>query len=445
MAAKMASKKTKPVQVNNKKTAKKPANRMNAFYAMGGGVTPVINSTALGVIETARKHGIKVYAGRHGIQGLLLEELYDTSKETSKTLQALHLRPGAAFGSCRYKLTDVEKDLKDYERIIEVCRAHNIGYVFYNGGNDSADTTHKLAAFSRKVGYPLICIGIPKTMDNDLPVTDNCPGYGSVAKFLATAALETGIDAKSMSPATEIYIMETMGRHAGWLPAASALARQKPGDPPHIILCPEIVFDEEKFLAKVSESVRKYGYCHIVTSESLKDKDGHFIADTGQRDAFGHIQKGCIAPILANKIRDRFNYSFHVSVVDYIQHSSRHLGCTVDLKQAYAVGKAAVEMAVAGKNDVSPIIVRKPGKKYQWTLGETRLENIANTEKNMPRKYITKDGMDVTKDCIDYIRPLIQGEDIPPFKNGLPCYPELKLILAPKKTKTVYRLKDERG
>jgi len=425
---------------------KKTITRKNAFYAMGGGVTPVINSTALGVIETAKKHGIKVLAGRFGIRGLLLEELYDTSKENNKTLRAaLSLRPGAAFGSCRYKLTDMTRDQKDYERIIQVCKTHNIGFFFYNGGNDSADTAHKLAMFSKKVGYPMTCIGIPKTMDNDLPVTDNCPGYGSVAKFLATAALETGIDAKAMSKATEIYIMETMGRNAGWLPASTALARKKAGDPPHLILCPEITFNEKAFLKRVEQTVKKYGYCHIVTSESLKDKNGNFIADTGQRDAFGHIQKGCIAPILANKIREKFDYSFHVSVVDYIQHSSRHLGCKTDLKQAYAVGKAAVEMALQGKNDVCPVIVRKKGKKYAWTIGETALQNIANTEKNIPRKFISKDGFDVTKACVDYIKPLIQGEDFPPFKEGLPNYPELKLVLVPKKLKGKYCLKDERG
>lgn len=424
---------------------KNGSKKMNAFYAMGGGVTPVINATALGVIETARKYGINVLAGRHGIQGLLLEELYDTSKETPETLKSLRKRPSAAFGSCRYKLTDYHHDIRDYQRIIDVCKAHRIGYIFYNGGNDSADTTHKIAEYSIQAGYPLICIGIPKTMDNDLPVTDNCPGFGSVAKFLATAALETGLDAKAMAPATEIFIMETMGRHAGWLPAATALARKKESDPPHLILCPEIAFDEEKFLTRVRECVQQYGYCHIVSSESLRDKEGKFIADTGQRDSFGHAQKGCIAPILANKIRDRWGYSFHVSVPDYIQHASRHLGCKTDLDQAYAVGKAAVEMAVRGKTDLTPIIVRKPGKKYQWTIGETSLVNIANTEKNLPLNYITPDGMNVTKACIAHIKPLIQGEDIPPFKNGLPDYPELKLKLVKKKLADHYQLRDQRA
>lgn len=440
-AKKVTAKKTvRKTKLVKKTTARKPKMK-NAFYAMGGGVTPVINSSALGVIETCRKHGVKVYAGKFGIEGLLTEEMYDMSKETPKTLKALKLRPGSAFGSCRYKLTDLNECKKDYERIIEVCKAHNIGYVFYNGGNDSADTTNKLAKFSIEVGYPLICIGIPKTMDNDLPVMDNSPGYGSVAKFFATAALETGIDAKGMQTFTEIYIMETMGRHAGWLPAASALAKKKESDPPHMILCPEIVFNEEKFLQKVGECVKKYGFCHIVTSESLVNEKGDFIASTGQYDAFGHVTKGCIAPILATKIRNRFNYSYHVSVVDYIQHSSRHLGCKTDLQQAYAVGKAAVELAMAGKNGLIPIVIRKPGKKYKWAISETKLENIANTEKNLPRDFITEDGFGITKKCVEYMKPLIQGEDFPPFKDGMPDYPEMKLVMVPKKLKTIYELR----
>lgn len=410
----------------------------NAFYAMGGGVTPVINSSALGVIETCNKHGINVLAGHFGIQGLLEEELFDMSKETHTTLKALALRPSAAFGSCRYKLKDLNGSIKEYERIIAVCKAHNIGYFFYNGGNDSADTTHKIEQFSHSVGYPLICVGIPKTMDNDLPVMDCSPGYGSVAKFLATTALETGIDAKSMAPFTQIYIMETMGRHAGWLPAATALAKKKESDPPHIILCPEIVFNQtqqKKFFAKVKATVEKLGYCHIVTSESLIDGKGNYLADTGQRDAFGHTTKGGMAPILAEIIHDKYDYSYHLSVVDYIEHASRHLGCQTDLDQAYAVGKAAVKLALAGKSGMIPIIIRKSNDPYKWAVSETTLEKVANTERNMPRSFITKEGFGVTKRCLDYIRPLIQGENFPPFKNGLPDYPEMRLKKVKKKLK----------
>jgi len=433
---KKAPKRTK---VTTKKVAKPGLihkKKMNAFYAQSGGVTPVINSTACGVIQAARKHKNKigkVFVGRHGIQGLLLEELYDTSKETPKAVEGLKQIPGGAFGSCRYKLLDFNKDTKEYDRIIEVCKAHNIGYIFYNGGNDSADTTRKLAEYSQKVGYPLVCIGIPKTMDNDLPAMDNSPGYGSVAKFIATSTKETGVDIKSMAPATQIYILETMGRHAGWISAASCLAKEKESDPPHIILCPEVPFDEKAFLKKVDTAVKKYGYCHIVTSESLRDKNGKHIAETGQVDAFGHMILGGLAPKLADLIRDKLGYQYHVSVADYIQRASRHLGCKTDLEQAYAVGKAAVEFAVSGKNAVSPVILRKPSKKYSWYIGEATLADIANNERNMPRHFITKDGMGITKKCRDYLMPLIQGEDFPPFKNGMPVYVELKNQLAKKK------------
>lgn len=415
--------------------SKKPA---NIFYAQSGGVTGVINSTARGVIETASKYKDKigkVLIGRHGIQGLLLEELYDMSKENKKAIAGLHYIPGGAFGSCRYKLTDPHESLAEYKRIIEVCQAHNIKYFLYNGGNDSADTTHKLAKISKKLGHPMTCIGIPKTMDNDLACMDVSPGYGSAAKFIATSTKEVGVDIKSMAPATQIYILETMGRHAGWLAAASGLAKQQDSDPPHIILMPEVPLNKENFLVKVNQCVKKYGYCHIVTSESLRDENGAHIAETGQKDAFGHIQLGGLAPILANMIYDRFGYQYHYSIADYIQRASRHLGCKVDLQQAYAVGKAAVEFAIKGLNGIAPVIVRKRGKKYSWEIKTASLQKIANNERNMPRDFITKDGMGITKKCYDYLYPLIQGEDIPPFKNGLPVYPELKLKLVTKKLK----------
>ncbi len=413
-----------------------PKKKMNAFYGQSGGVTAVINSTACGVIETARKHKNKigkVFVGRHGIQGLLMEELYDTSKESAKSIAGLRRIPGAAFGSCRYKLKDFHDDPKEYQRVLEVFKAHDIGYFFYNGGNDSADTTHKIAQFCKKHGYPVTCIGIPKTMDNDLPITDNCPGYGSVAKFIATSTREVGVDIAAMAPATQIYILEVMGRHSGWIAAASGLAKEKEGDSPHIILVPEVLFDKKKFLKRVDACVKKYGHCHIVTSESLRDLSGRHMAETGQRDAFGHIQLGGLAPMLANMIKDKFGYLYHCSIADYIQRASRHLGCTVDLEQAYAVGKAAVEFALKGKQDICPIIVRKKGKKYRWSIGETSLKKIANTEKYLPRSFITKDGFGITQKCRDYLLPLIQGEDFPPFKNGMPIYEKFKLKLAPKK------------
>jgi len=410
--------------------------KMNAFYGQSGGVTGVINSTARGVIETAKKYPDqidKVLIGRHGIQGLLLEELYDTSVETEEAIAGLYYIPGGVFGSCRYKLTNYEENPKEYERIIEVFKAHNIGYFLYNGGNDSADTSHKIAQISKNLGFPVVCIGIPKTMDNDLPETDNCPGYGSVAKFIATSTKEVGVDIESMAPATQIYILEVMGRHSGWIAAASGLAKEGEGSAPHIILCPEILFDKEKFLARVDYFVKKYGFCHIVTSESLRDLNGKHIAETGQRDAFGHMQLGGLAPMLANMIKNTFGYQFHYSIADYIQRASRHLGAKVDLEQAYAVGKGAVELAMQGKNDVCPIIVRVPGNTYQWKIGETSLEKIANNEKNLPRHFITEDGFGITQACRDYLMPLIQGEDFPPFENGMPKYTKLKKQLVEKK------------
>jgi ATP-dependent phosphofructokinase / diphosphate-dependent phosphofructokinase len=418
------------------KSNKKITKKVNVFYAQSGGVTGVINSTARGVIEEALKHKDKigkVFIARHGIQGLLLEELYDMSKESKKAVAGLHNIPGGAFGSCRYKLRNPKDDLIEYKRIVEVCKAHNIGYFLYNGGNDSADTTYKLSQVSKKMGYEMVCIGIPKTMDNDLACMDVSPGYPSVAKFIATSSYETGVDIKSMAPATQIYIMETMGRHAGWIAAASGLAKKQDSDPPHIILLPEVLFDKKKFLAKVNESVKKYGYCHIVTAESLRDLNGKHIAETGQKDAFGHVQLGGMAPILAQMIHEKFGYQYHYSIADYIQRASRHLGSPVDLKQAYAVGAGAVKLALAGKNGMAPVILRKPGKKYSWKIGEASLKKIANTERNMPRNYITKDGFGITKKCYDYLYPFIQGEDFPPFKNGLPHYETLKLKLAPKK------------
>ncbi|MGD9153001.1 MAG: 6-phosphofructokinase [Gammaproteobacteria bacterium] len=408
----------------------------NLFYAQSGGVTGVINSTAQGVIETAFKSKKinNVLIGRYGIQGLLLEELYDMRKESKKAIADLHYIPGGAFGSCRYKLANPDENRTEYKRVVEVCRAHDIKYFLYNGGNDSADTTYKISKLSAEMEYPLICIGIPKTMDNDLACMDVSPGYGSVAKFIATTTKETGVDIKSMAPATQIYIMETMGRHAGWIAAASGLAKQKEEDPPHIILLPEIHFNQKKFLAKVDNCVKKYGYCHIVTSESIRNAHGVHMAETGQKDAFGHIQLGGLAPILAKIIHDKLGYKYHLSIAGYLQRASRHMGCKTDLEQAYAVGKAAVEFALAGKNGVAPVIVRKMrGKKYNWTIDEAPLQKIANNERNMPRDFITKDGMGITKKCYDYIYPLIQGEDFPPFKNGLPKYEELKLELTEKK------------
>ncbi|MCW8857878.1 MAG: 6-phosphofructokinase [Kangiella sp.] len=417
--------------------------KYNAFYAQSGGVTAVINATACGVIETARtsKNIGKVYAGKNGIIGALREELIDTSKESKKDIAGLKFTPSGAFGSCRHKLKSIEENKAEYERLIEVFKAHDIRYFFYNGGGDSQDTAHKVSQLSETMGYPITCIGIPKTVDNDLPITDNCPGFGSVAKYVAVSIREAAFDVKSMAEtSTKVFVMEVMGRHAGWIAAAGGLACEKEGDAPHIILFPEIAFNKEKFLKKVDRTVKKFGYCAIVVSEGTAYKDGTFLADAGTTDAFGHKQLGGVAPVVANMIKDELGYKYHWAVSDYLQRAARHIASATDVEQAYAVGKAAVEFADAGKNAVMPTIVRKKTKKYSWTIGEAKLADVANVEKMMPRSYITRDGFGITEECRQYLQPLIQGESYPPYKNGLPQYVELKNELVKKKLKTKFKI-----
>lgn len=420
-----------------------PKKKFNAFYAQSGGVTAVINATACGVIETARKslNINKVYAGRNGIIGALREELIDTSKETKKDIAALKHTPSGAFGSCRYKLKSLEENKAEYERLIEVFKAHDIRYFFYNGGGDSQDTAHKVSQLSEKMGFPITCIGIPKTVDNDLPITDNCPGFGSVAKYVAVSIREAAFDVKSMAESsTKVFVMEVMGRHAGWIAAAGGLACEKDGDAPHIILFPEIAFNKEKFLKKVERTVKKHGYCAIVVSEGAAYKDGTFLADAGTVDAFGHKQLGGVAPVVAQMIKGELGYKYHWAVCDYLQRAARHIASETDVEQAYAMGQAAVEFADAGKNAVMPTIVRKNTKTYRWTVGEAKLADVANVEKMMPRKYIKRDGFGITEECREYLQPLIVGEAYPPYKNGLPQYVELKNELVKKKLKTKFEI-----
>ena len=411
----------------------------NLFYAQSGGVTSVINASACGVIETARQHRNKigkVFAGRNGIIGGLREELIDTNQESARVIAQLRNTPAGAFGSCRYKLKSFTENQKEYQRLMEVFKAHNIRYFLYNGGGDSQDTANKIAQFSISEGFPITCIGIPKTVDNDLPVTDNCPGFGSVAKYVAVSIKEAGLDVASMcESSTKVFVLEVMGRHAGWIAGAAGLATEQEGDAPHIILFPEIPFNRDKFLRKVKSCVKKYGYCAIVVSEGAQHKDGRFLADAGNRDAFGHMQLGGVAPFVANMVKDELGYKYHWAVSDYLQRSARHIASATDVEQAYAMGKAAVEFALAGKNAVMPIIVRKPGKKYRWIVGEAKLSDVANVEKTMPRHFITRDGFHITDVAREYFSPLIQGEDYPPYKNGIPQYARLKKKLAEKKLK----------
>ena len=411
--------------------------KKNLLYAQSGGVTPVINATACGVIETARKHTGKigkVLAGKDGILGVLREELIDTSRESASDIAALRHTPGGAFGSCRYKLKSIEESRREYERLVDVLRAHNIGYFFYNGGGDSADTSYKVSQISKKLGYPVQCIGVPKTIDNDLPVTDTCPGFGSVAKYVAVSIMEASLDVESMaSSSTRVFILEVMGRHAGWIAAAGGLAQRQEGDPPHIILFPEIPFDQAAFTAKVKHSVENYGYCSIVVSEGTRYPDGRFLAEAGTRDAFGHAQLGGAAPVVAEIVKSSLGYKYHWAVSDYLQRSARHIASATDVEQAYAVGQAAVKYALQGKNGVMPVIKRTSESPYRWTIAEASLARVANREKKLPRNYITKDGLGITATARRYLEPLIRGEDYPPYdRQGLPRYVRLKKVLLDK-------------
>ncbi|WP_370210363.1 6-phosphofructokinase [Alloalcanivorax venustensis] len=418
--------------------------RKNAFYAQSGGVTAVINASAAGVIEAARENKQtigKVYAGRNGIIGALTEDLIDTGKESKSAIEALKHTPGGAFGSCRYKLKDLESSRREYERLIEVFKAHNIGYVFYNGGGDSADTCLKISQLSEKMGYPIQAIHVPKTVDNDLPITDVSPGFGSVAKYTAVSCREASLDVASMcATSTKVFVMEVMGRHAGWIAASAGLAKDNPDDAPHIILFPEIAFDRKAFLKKVDDTVKKVGYCVIVVSEGARTADGTFLADAGTTDAFGHKQLGGVAPVLAQMVKSELGYKYHWAVSDYLQRAARHIASKTDVDQAYAVGRAAVEFAVAGKNAVMPTIVRKDTKKYAWTIGEAPLSKVANVEKKMPRKFISKDGFGITPSGRAYLEPLIGGESYPPYKNGLPQFAQLKLVAVPKKLNDAFEV-----
>ncbi|NJO16084.1 MAG: 6-phosphofructokinase [Thioploca sp.] len=417
----------------------------NAFYAQSGGVTAVINASACGVIETARQHPDKigkVYAGRNGIIGALMEDLIDTSQESAEAIAALRYTPAGAFGSCRFKLKGLEQSKAEYERLIEVFKAHDIGYFFYNGGGDSQDTSHKVSQIGEKLGYPIIGVGVPKTVDNDLPITDNCPGFGSVAKYVAVSIREASFDVASMAKtSTKIFVMEVMGRHAGWIAAAGGIAAEKEGDAPHIILFPEIIFDPDKFLAKVDAAVKNYGYCSIVVSEGVKNKDGVFLAEAGTRDAFGHAQLGGVAPVIAQMVKDKLGYKYHWAVADYLQRAARHIASKTDVDQAYALGKSAVELALAGKNAVMPTVVRTSNNPYRWEIGSANLADVANVEKKMPMEYISADGFGITPACREYLQPLISGEDYPPYENGLPQYVTLKNVGVPKKLTTTYDLK----
>jgi 6-phosphofructokinase len=410
--------------------------KKNAFYAQSGGVTAVINASACGVIETARKHSDQigtVYAGRNGIIGALTEDLIDTSQESDEAIAALKHTPSGGFGSCRFKLKSLEDNKREYERLIEVFKAHNIGYFFYNGGGDSADTCYKVSQLSEKMGYPVQAIHVPKTVDNDLPITDNCPGFGSVAKYIAVSTLEASFDVRSMAAtSTKIFVIEVMGRHAGWIAAAGALVEDY--GIPVVTLFPEVEFDKDKFIAAVDAKVKEHGFCSIVVSEGCHWPDGKFLAEQGTRDSFGHAQLGGAAPVVANMIKDSLGLKFHWAVADYLQRAARHIASESDVEQAYALGAAAVEKALEGKNAIMPTVVRESSSPYKWSIGEAPLSEVANVEKMMPMDFISDDGFGITAICKEYLYPLIKGEAYPEYDdNGMPKYVTMKGVAVPRK------------
>lgn len=421
------------------------ATAKNAFYAQSGGVTAVINASACGLIEAARqqpRYINKVYAGRNGIIGALTEDLIDTSRESNEAIAGLRYTPSGAFGSCRYKLKGMDKNKAEYERLIEVFKAHDIGYFFYNGGGDSADTCHKISQLSESMGFPIQAIHIPKTVDNDLPVTDNCPGFGSVAKYIAVSTREASYDVKSMArTSTKVFVIEVMGRHAGWIAAAGGLAADEKNDIPIVILFPEVEFNQEKFLARVKEFVETHEYCTVVVSEGARGADGTFLAEQGTRDAFGHAQLGGAAPVVADMVKQAHGYKYHWAVADYLQRSARHIASRTDVEQAYAVGKAAVEMAVAGDSARMVTIVRKSDEPYEWEIGSAALADVANVEKFMPGEFISTNGFGITDACRRYLQPLILGEEYPPYRGGLPDFVQLTNVAVEKKLNTTFAVK----
>tara|TARA_Y100000766_G_scaffold285136_1_gene306621 strand:+ start:3221 stop:4444 length:1224 start_codon:yes stop_codon:yes gene_type:complete len=403
----------------------------NAFYAQSGGVTSVINSSAFGLFSELKEKvpEANIYVGKNGIVGLIDNEVYDLSK-SKKPLELLLDSPGGMFGSCRYKLPEKE-DEKFYQDLFKQLDKYSIGHFFYNGGNDSADTCYKISEAAKKLNYSLNAIAIPKTIDNDLAITDNCPGFGSVAKYIATSVKEASLDIKSMcKTSTKVFILEVMGRHAGWIAAAAELANDDENTYVHKILIPEIPLNEEAFLAGVQKDVEEFGYSVIVASEGLKNQNGKFYSASDKKDSFGHNQLGGLAPKLANLIDKNLNYKYHWSVSDYLQRSARHISSKTDIEQAISVGKAAANMALNNKNGFMPVICRDSNSPYSWSIKESELMHIANKEKTIPANFISEDGFRISQNGVDYLKPLTIGESYPKYRDGIPVYEQLDLHLA---------------
>lgn len=409
---------------------------LNALYAQSGGVTPVINATARGVRDAVAQHPDRIgrlLAGCDGLLGVLEERLIDASALDEAMWDRIAQSPGGAFGSCRLKLKHPEEQEALFARVLAVFQAHNIGYFFYNGGGDSQDTAHKIATYCNQKGHPVICMGIPKTIDNDLKGTDCCPGFGSVAKYIATATMEASLDVASMcATSTKVFVLEVMGRHTGWLAASAGLAQQREGDPPHVILFPERVFEPDTFLKAVDTAVQNHGYCTVVASEGIKNQEGQFLSDRGLRDAFGHAQLGGVAPYLAELIKERLGYKNHWAVADYLQRSARHVASQTDVTQAYALGESAVTLALDGQHGCMPVIVRTQDWPYRWHIEHVPLAHVANHERMLPESFISKEGFGITPACVRYLKPLIQGEAVPTYHEGLPCYARAHAPCLPK-------------
>jgi 6-phosphofructokinase 1 len=410
--------------------------RGKLLYAQAGGVTAVINASAAAVIEAARarasEHG-GVLAARNGVLGLLAEELVDTAALDVDDLALLRQTPGGYFGSCRFDLDDPQTNPRQFDRIFEVLAAHDVGAFLYNGGNGSMDAVLKLSQAARERGYPLVCVGVPKTVDNDLLETDCCPGFGSAAKYIATAMLEAGRDVEAMaSRRGRVFVMEVMGRNAGWLAAASALAARNPDEAPHIVLLPELPFDEGRFLRKVKACVTRLGYCAITAAEGIRTADGRALMEQG-RDALGHVQLGGVGQWLARLIHRHLAYKHHWAVPDYLQRAAGHLASATDLAQAEAVGRAAVDCALDGRDAVMPAIHRLGDAPYRWEVRPVGLEGIANLERQLPPGFIAEDGFGISAAGRRYFAPLIEGEPAVRYAAGLPLHLTRRLPLLPRR------------
>jgi 6-phosphofructokinase 1 len=411
----------------------------NLLVAQSGGPTAVINSSIAGVISEAGRHECieEIYGGMNGVYGILQENLIDIGEENTKSIQSLKHTPAAALGTCRYKInfkTDAEQAEKDMNRLFEVIEAHNIRYFFYAGGNDSQDTTNKVHLEAAKRGYDIRAIGVPKTIDNDLPHTDHTPGYGSVIKYNATTVMEVGADLRSQATDEgSCCIIEVMGRSAGWIAAGTVLAKEREDDPPHIILLPEIPFNETKFLVKAMDTVTKNGYCVVVVGEGLKDTEGNEIgADKTKLDAFGHPVLAGAAERLAEIVEPALNLKTRTVKLGYAQRAAAHYASQTDVDEAFACGEAAVRAAIEGQSGFMVKLVRESDEPYKWSTGLQPLEDIANQEAFIPRDWISEDGWLPNEKFEKYARPLIQGELHLPTKGGLPAFARLNKVAVDK-------------